>query len=175
VRRVSVVGNAGSGKTRLARALAARLGVPHVELDSIFHQPDWTQLPTDEFRRRVRDAVTGDGWVIDGNYSAVRDLIWERADTVIWLDLPRPLVMWQVVARTLRRMATREELWNANRERWRNLLDADESIVAWAWAQHAKYRDRYATAAAAPEYRQLTFIRLASRAEAARFLRSLSR
>jgi adenylate kinase family enzyme len=175
MRRVSVVGNAGSGKTRLSSALAARLGVPHVGLDSIFHQPDWTQLPTDEFRRRVRDAVTGDGWVVDGNYSAVRDLVWERADTVVWLDLPRPLVMWQVVARTLRRMATRQVLWNANRERWRYLFDPDESIVVWAWAQHAKYRDRYAAAAAAPEYRQLTFIRLASRAEADRFLRSLSR
>ncbi|HEX2361691.1 MAG TPA: hypothetical protein VHI11_06435, partial [Jiangellaceae bacterium] len=92
MRRVSVVGNAGSGKTKLARELAARLRVPHVELDAIFHQPNWTRLPTDEFRQRVADAVAGDGWVVDGNYSSVRDLVWQRADAVVWLDFSRATV-----------------------------------------------------------------------------------
>ena len=146
--------------------------MPHVELDAIFHQPNWTPLPTDEFRRRVADAITGDGWVVDGNYSAVRDLIWERADTVVWLDLPRRVVMRQVAARTLRRMVSREELWNTNRERWRDLLDADSSIIVWAWTQHAKYRHRYAAAAKSPEYGHLTFIRLGSTADVDRFLRT---
>jgi adenylate kinase family enzyme len=173
VRRVSVVGNAGSGKTKLARELAARLRVPHVELDAIFHQPNWTPLPTDEFRQRVADAVAGDGWVVDGNYSSVRDLVWQRADAVVWLDFSRATVMRQVVGRTLRRMASGEELWNANRERWRTLLDPDESIIAWAWTQHAKYHRRYAAAAADPAYGHLTFVRLGSRAEIDRFLRSI--
>jgi adenylate kinase family enzyme len=173
VRRVSVVGNAGSGKTTLAKALAARLGVPHVELDAIFHQPNWTPLPTDEFRRQVADAVAADSWVVDGNYSSVRDLVWQRADTVVWLDLSRPMVMRRVVARTLRRMATGEELWNANREQWRTLFDRDESIIAWAWTQHAKYRDRYAAAAGDAAYAHLTFIRLGSGAEIDQFLRSM--
>jgi adenylate kinase family enzyme len=173
VRRVSVVGNAGSGKTKLAKELAARLRVPHVELDAIFHQPDWTPLPTDEFRQRVADAVAGDGWVVDGNYSSVRDLVWQRADAVVWLDFSRTTVMRQVVGRTLRRMASGEELWNANRERWRTLLDPDESIIVWAWTQHAKYHRRYAAAAADPAYGDLAFIRLGSRAEVDRFLRSV--
>jgi adenylate kinase family enzyme len=173
MRRVSVVGNTGSGKTVLAKALAARLGVQYVELDAIFHQPNWTPLPTDEFRRRVADAVVGDAWVVDGNYSSVRDLVWRRADAVIWLDLSRVMVMRQLVARTLRRMATGEELWNANRERWRSLFDADESIIAWAWTQHAKYHTRYAAAAADPANGHLTFVRLGSRAEVNRFLRSV--
>ena len=172
MRRISVVGNSGSGKTTVARTLAARLGVPYVELDAIFHQPNWTPLPADEFRRRVADAITGDGWVVDGNYSSVRDLIWERADTVVWLDLPRGVVMRRVAARTLRRLVSREELWNTNRERWRDLLDADSSIIAWAWTQHDKYRHRYEAAAKSPEYGHLHFIRLGSTADVDRFLRT---
>jgi adenylate kinase family enzyme len=173
VRRISVVGNSGSGKTTVAKALAARLGVPHVELDAIFHQPNWTPLPTDEFRQHVADAISGDGWVVDGNYSAVRDLIWERADTVVWLDLPRRVVMRQVAARTLRRMVSGEELWNTNRERWRTLFDAGSSIIVWAWTQHDKYRRRYAAAAKSPEFGHLVFIRLDSTADVERFLRSV--
>jgi adenylate kinase family enzyme len=173
VRRVSVVGNTGSGKTTLARILANRLGVPHVELDAIFHQPDWTPLPTDAFRKAVTDAVAGDGWVVDGNYSSVRDMVWDRADTVVWLDLPRHSVMRQVIARTVRRMITREELWNGNRERWRNLIDGDESIIAWAWTHHATYHHRYAAAASDFACAHLRFVRLASRAEMDQFLRSL--
>jgi adenylate kinase family enzyme len=93
VRRVSVVGNSGSGKSTVAAALAAALGVPHLELDGVFHQPGWEPLPADSFRAVVAAAVAGDGWVLDGNYSAVRDLVWARADTVVWLDLPRRTVM----------------------------------------------------------------------------------
>jgi adenylate kinase family enzyme len=90
-----VVGNSGSGKSTLATRLAAAIGVPHLELDSVFHQPDWTPLRTDEFRQAIGAAVAGDCWVMDGNYSAVRPLIWARADTVVWLDLPRRTVMRQ--------------------------------------------------------------------------------
>ncbi|GII32653.1 AAA family ATPase [Planotetraspora mira] len=172
MRRVSVVGNSGSGKTTLARRLAEQLGAPHVELDALYHQPGWEPLPADEFRRRIDALVTRDAWVIDGNYSAVRERIWARADTVIWVDPPRRVVMWQVVIRTLRRAATRAELWNGNRERWRNLttLDPHESVVMWAWTKHREYRDRYTRAAASAEHAHLRFVRLRSRRDVRRLL-----
>src|ERR1700689_1509181 len=110
MRRVAVVGNSGSGKTTLAAAVAQTLGVPHLELDSVFQQPGWKPLDKDLFRVRVAEFAAGDGWVIDGNYSSVQDLVWQRADTVLWIDLPRRTVMRQLVRRTLRRMVTREEL-----------------------------------------------------------------
>jgi adenylate kinase family enzyme len=168
VRRVVVVGNSGSGKTTVGRRLAAALEVPFVELDSIFHQRDWQPLPKEEFRARVGDMVAGDGWVVDGNYSAVRDLVWARADTIVWFDLPRHVVMRQVVARTLRRTTTGQELWNGNRERFRNLFRwaPDESIIRWAWTRHAVYRDRYRRAAADPALAHLTFVRIGGRADA---------
>jgi adenylate kinase family enzyme len=71
-----VVGNSGSGKSTVAAALALALGVPHLELDAVFHQAGWVPLPSDEFRSVVAAAVAGDGWVTDGNYSVVRPLVW---------------------------------------------------------------------------------------------------
>jgi adenylate kinase family enzyme len=173
VRRISVVGNSGSGKTTLARALAAELGVPHLELDSVFHQPGWQPLDRPVFVRLVDEFTQAPGWVVDGNYSAVRELIWSRADTVVWLDLPRRLVMRQVIWRTLRRVATKAELWNGNREQWRNVLGRpEESIIVWAWTRHRTYRDRYLTAQADPANAHLTFERVRTGRQRAALLRS---
>ena len=167
-----MVGNSGSGKSTVARELAASLGVPHLELDSAFHQPGWEPLPVDEFRRLVTTRTSEDGWVIDGNYSAVQPIVWARADTVVWLDLPKRTVMRQVTWRTLRRAVTRQELWNGNREPMTNFLSwvPEKSIISWAWHSHAKYRTRYGAAAADPANAHLTFIRLTSRRDISRFL-----
>lgn len=172
MRRVSVVGGAGSGKTTTGRMLAHRLGVPFVELDAVYWQPGWTPLPAGQFRRRVGELTAGDGWVLDGNYSAVRDLVWRRADTVVWLDPPRRTVMRRVVGRTLWRTLTRRELWNANREPVSGLLriDPDKSIIRWAWTRHEVYRERYAALSADPAYAHLTFVRIGSRRDLARLL-----
>jgi adenylate kinase family enzyme len=176
VRRVSVVGNSGSGKSTVAAALSVRLGVPHHELDAVFHQPGWTELPTPEFRHRVAEIAATERWIIDGNYSRVRDIIWARADTVVWLDLPRPVVMRQVVRRTIRRAVRRTELWNGNREPWRNFatLDPNRSVIAWAWTQHAKYREHYAAAMVDPAWSQLRFVHLASEGAVTGFLQEVS-
>ena len=169
-----MVGNSGSGKSTLAVALATRLGVPYVELDSIFHQPGWTELPHDEFRARVGALAAGENWVIDGNYTAVRDLVWARADTVVWIDLPRRLVMRRVIGRTFRRAMFRQELWNGNREPASNwlTLDPERSIIMWSWTQHTEYRARYGEAMADPKWARLRFVRLRSSAAVRTFLRN---
>ena len=173
MQRVSVVGNSGSGKTTLARALGRAMGVPHLELDGIYHQPNWEPLDRDEFRRRVGEFIAAGRWVIDGNYSAVRDLVWARADTVVWLDLPRRRVMRQLLWRTIRRGALRRELWNGNREQLASLFKADpqESIVRWAWTRHHAYRERYLTASRDPANAHLTFVRVRSSRDTAALLR----
>ena len=175
VRRVSVVGVSGSGKTTVARALAARLGVPHVELDAIFHQPGWTGLDDEEFARRVTAATAGEGWVVDGNYSRILDIVWARADTVVVLDLPRGPVMGQLLLRTLRRGWTREELWNNNRESLRNLIrrDPEQNILLWAWTTHVKSRRRYLAAEVDPRWSGLSFLRARSRREADRLVEAV--
>lgn len=178
VRRISVVGSAGSGKSTLARRLAAILDVPHVEIDAIYHLPGWQELDRSELRSRLDELTTGDGWVVDGNYRecVVEGPVWARADTVIWLDLPRSVVMRQVVSRTLRRVLTREVLWNGNREPFRNLWawDPNRSIIWWAWTQHGKYTDRYGSAMTSPTFAHLDFIRLSGHAEAEELLAALT-
>lgn len=174
VRRVWVVGNSGSGKTTLATALAARIGVPHIEIDAINHQAGWQPLEPDELRHRIELAVAADGWVVDGNYTSVSEHIRARADTIVWIDLARSTVMRQIVWRTLRRVSRREILWNGNRERWRNVftLDPTESVIAWSWTRHAHYAERFGALAEASGEGDPTFVRLTSRSAVARFLSS---
>lgn len=168
MQRVSVVGNSGSGKSTFASQLAKRLDVEYVELDAMFHLPNWDELPREEFRAQASEHTTRDGWVIDGNYEAVQDLVWSRADTVVFLDYPRRVVMRRVITRSVTRAATRKELWNGNREPWSNLFscDPERSIIAWAWKQHATYQARYEAAATDAANAHLEFIQAKSPAEA---------
>jgi adenylate kinase family enzyme len=118
-------------------------------------------------RERVTTAVAGETWVIDGNYSAARDLVWGRADTVIWLDLPFRVVMWRVVHRTVRRVARGDVLWSGNRERVRMALSRD-SIILWALTTyHRRRRDYPRLLAQRPE---LQVVRLRSAGQVRRFL-----
>lgn len=176
MQRISVVGNSGSGKTTLAAAIAAALQIPHLELDSVFHQPGWQPLETGLFRARVAEFIAADAWVVDGNYSAVRDLVWARADTVVWIDISRLTVMRQLIPRTLRRMITRERLWNGNTESFRDVfcLDPERSLLIWSWRSHAGYAQRYAQAQHDPAYQHLRFIRITGRAAGSHLVAGLA-
>lgn len=145
--------------------------MPFLELDSLRHQAGWVELPDDEFRARTAAVVAGDGWVVDGNYSAVRELVRERVTHIVWLDLPRWRVMLQIVPRTVGRIAGRRELWNGNREQWRNLLTRDprENIILWAWTTHARRRREYT------EQLDERWVRLRSRREVRAWLAGLQR
>ena len=174
MQRISVVGNSGSGKSFLASEIARLINAPHVELDGIHHLAHWEPISPDVFRLTVDEISKGESWVIDGNYRAVvlDGPVWQRADTVVWLDLPRWLVMIQVIRRTLRRLIFREVLWNGNRESKRQLIswNPEKSIIRWSWTQHAEYRQRYKNAMASDQYGHLHFHRLTSR----RDIRSLT-
>src|SRR5579871_1235322 len=150
VERVSVVGVSGSGKTRLAARIAEKLGVPLVELDAIHHLPGWEPINPSVFIETVRHLADAEHWVIDGNYRAVVSdgPVWRRADTVVWLDLPRRTVMRQVVQRSISRVVARRKLWNDNRESVRNLVawDPQKSIIRWSWTKYATYQQRYEAA-----------------------------
>jgi adenylate kinase family enzyme len=140
--RVVVVGTSGSGKTTLAREIALRLSLPHVELDAVHWGPNWAEPPVELFRQRTEEALRGGRWVADGNYGKVRDLVWGRAEMLVWLDYALPLVMGRLVLRTLRRGFTQEELWNGNRERLRDMLTR-ESLLLWALQSHRRHRREY--------------------------------
>lgn len=179
MRRISVVGTSGAGKTTVAREISERLGIPHVELDAIYHQPGWTTLPTEEFVARVDAATDAERWVVDGNYREVSDEgpVWAKADTIVWLDPSDARLMRQVIGRTLRRWARREELWNGNREpltgpfRW----DPERSIIRWAWTRRKTTRARYGAAMVSPTWSHLRWIHLRTPEEVDRWLAVLGR
>ena len=161
-RRIAVVGTTGAGKTTLARGLAQGLGLRHVELDALYWEPKWTPATTDAFRKRAAQALSGDGWVVDGNYGQVRDIIWSRADTIVWLDYSLPVIFWRLVWRTFWRVGTQAELWNGNRERLREQFFSRDSLFLWALRTYRKRRGQYPMLFAQPEHAHLTVVHLCS-------------
>lgn len=177
MQRVNVVGTSGSGKSTLAQSLAEALDAGYVELDAIFHQPNWTSPPDDEFRSAIATAILPDTWVVDGGYSIARPLIWEVADTVVWLDPSKKVVMYRIIKRTLWRGLLGKELWNGNREKLGNIFKRNpmENIIAWAWTTYPDRRRRYSEMMHDPQWSHLDFVRLRTRAETRRFLKNAGR
>jgi adenylate kinase family enzyme len=120
--RIAITGPSGSGKTTLASELARTLGLRMIEIDALHHGPNWESCGAEVLRERVAAATDGDGWVTDSTYHRmIGDLITDRADTIVWLDLPLPLVLWRLVRRTHVRGKHKIELWNGNVEPgWRD-------------------------------------------------------
>ncbi len=142
---VGLVGQSGSGKSTLAGRLSERTGLRVIELDRLYWGRDWQPAPLELFRHRVEREIKGDNWIVVGNYSQVRDLVWRPADTLIWLDLPLSLVMTRLVRRTFRRAAAKEELWGTgNRESFGNAFFSRQSILLWALKTHGRNRRRFA-------------------------------
>ncbi|GAA4017340.1 hypothetical protein GCM10022631_32500 [Deinococcus rubellus] len=169
--RTLVIGTTGCGKTTLARAVAARLGVPHAEQDAWNHLPGWQEAPLKEFRAQVDAFTAGPAWVLDGNYTKAQDLSLARADTLIWLDYSAGVVFWQLLRRTLRRMSSREELWNGNRETWRTFLSGN-NILLWFFKTH--WQRRRTTPHLLARYPHLRVVRLRSPRERDLWLRGVA-
>jgi hypothetical protein len=143
MRRVMVVGTSCSGKTELARRLASILGLPHLELDAVHWGPGWKPAPAQRFRAEVLRLSGRDGWVADGNYSRVRDILLDRATHVVWLNYGLPVVLSRAVRRTLRRVFLRQRLFGGNRETFFRSLCSSDSILVWVLRSHPRRRREY--------------------------------
>lgn len=161
MQRIVVVGPSGAGKSTLACELARRKGVPFVELDALHWKANWTPTPADEMRVVVAKAVAPEAWVVAGNYSMVRDVLWSRADTIIWLDYGFCVAFWRVLKRTFRRLIRHEDLWNGNRESWKSTFSRD-SVLKWAITAYGKTRRTIPEALAQPEFAHLKVVHLHS-------------
>jgi len=174
MQRISVVGTSGAGKTTLARQLAQPLAIPHVELDALYWEPNWTEAANEVFRERVTQALQHDRWVVDGNYSKVRDLIWGQADTVVWLDYPLRVILGQLLQRSLYRSLTGQELWSGNRETLQKTFLSRDSILLWALQTYTRRRKEYPRLFRQPEYAHLQVVHLHSRTATREFLQTVS-
>lgn len=174
-KRIVVIGTTGCGKTTLARRLALPLGFPHVELDALNWGPHWTPAPLEIFRERVAQALKGDVWVVDGNYSKVRDIVWSRADTIVWLNYSFRVIMGRLIRRTFRRLLRSEELWNGNRERWREQFFSRESIFLWVLRTYGRRRREYPLLLSQSAYAHLVVMHLRSPKETEEWLTAIQR
>ncbi|HEY3875704.1 MAG TPA: AAA family ATPase [Candidatus Kapabacteria bacterium] len=149
-RNVCVIGTSGSGKTTLSRELAHRIGAKYIELDAIFHLPSWVDMDPDEFRDAVAERMRAERWVIDGNYmNYLRHLL--EADLIIWLDYPFHIVLRRMLWRTVSRAITKKELWNGNRESFRNMF-SKESMVVWVFQTYWKRKKLFTKMIEMPAY-----------------------
>jgi adenylate kinase family enzyme len=173
--RISVVGTTGSGKTTLAKALAAQLGLAYIELDALNWEAGWRDLSRadpDEFVRRVTRAIAADAWVLDGAYGLVRELVWRRATHLVWLDYDRPIIMYRVIRRSFVRALLRTEMWAGNRERWRHMARPSHPI-RWAWSTWRGRRRQFGERLGRSDYAHLVVLRLRRPHEAKALLRQL--
>jgi adenylate kinase family enzyme len=173
MKRVAVVGTTGSGKSTLAERLAALLGGSFVDLDALNWGPNWTPTPIPLFRERVAATLSSERWAVAGNYSALRDIVWGQADTLVWLDYPLSLILWRLLRRTIRRVATREELWGGNREHFWVQFGSSDSLFYYAVTTHRRRRRQFSAALAMPEYLHLHVMRFRRPGEAEAWLSRL--
>lgn len=162
--RIAVIGTSGAGKSTLAARLAREFGLRHVELDALNWEKGWRPLhqhDRDEFKRRTELATRGDDWVTCGNYGEVGDIAWDRAETLIWLDYERQVIMPRVIWRSFSRALLHKELWpgTGNHEEFRRWRDREHPI-RYAWDTWARRRKGFEEKVGEPRFAHLRLFRL---------------
>lgn len=174
--RIIIVGSTGVGKSTLAQELSTRLLIEHIELDGLYWYPDWTHREYDEFCSMVNQRIKAETWVADGNYRVSRELIWNAADTLIWLDYPLWTIFWQLWNRTWRRWWNQEVLWGTTRDRifpHLKFWSVKDSLFAWLFSTYHRRRDEYASLIESGDYNHLTVIHLCSPQETKAWLQNI--
>lgn len=170
--RFVVIGTSGAGKSTFAAALASKLGCRYVDLDHLHWGPGWTPVGTPAFAAAVMAATDGECWVADGNYSAVRDVLWPRATHVLWLNFGRATVYSRVLRRTIRRIVFRTTLSHGNRETFRAAFLSHDSILLWSLTTFAKNRRKFAALRGDPQYSHLAWTEIRHPVSARAFIES---
>lgn len=172
MKRINVIGTTGSGKSTFANRLADKLGYTCIHMDQLFWKPDWVESSDEEFIPKVKEVVSGETWILDGNYSRTNNIKWENADTVIWLDYSYPRTLIQLLKRTVNRVVTKEELWpgTGNRESFRKAFMSKDSIFTWFFKCYRRNKVRYENLGRSFRQGHINFIRLRSPKEAEAFI-----
>ena len=173
--RIAVIGATGSGKTTLAQQLGDTLDLKVIELDALHWMPGWTEKPWVEIRAELDPMTRQDNWVSDGNYGQVRDLVWPRADTIIWLDYPFVIIFFRLFIRTLKRVFLKIELWNGNRERFRENFLSRDSLFIWLVTSRPKHKKNYPLAFQEPQHAHLQVLRFTHPRQTERWMKMIKR
>lgn len=175
--RTIIFGTTGSGKSTFAGKLAAAQGVDFIELDLINWRPNWydrARQEPDAFVKDVRDRISQDDWVATGSYSLVRPMMWSRATHLVYLDLPRALVMAQVIKRSFQNALSQRDVFPGCRESFKSML-SPEHPIRWAWDTYERRRETFRKLTRQPEYQHLQIVHCKSRKDVAAALTELAR
>jgi len=174
-KRIVIVGTTSSGKSTLAEQLANKFDYDFIELDALHWEPNWQEAPLEVFLKRVDKATNSPGWVVAGNYHSVRDIVWQKAEFIIWLDYPLAIVFWQLTWRTFKRWWTQELLWGTNRENlWTHFkLWSEESLFHWLFKTYWRRKREYPLLFSLPEHHHLEIIRFKHPQETETWLKKL--
>lgn len=172
--RINIVGSSAVGKSTFARNLGKALGHPVIEMDQVFWKPYWTETPDEEFFPKIEKLIAGDKWILEGNFNRTKPIKWKNVETVIWLDMPFPLHLYQSLSRALKRGITKKEIWPGSecRESISKTFFSNDSIILWMLKNYKGIRKRYLADMNDPQYAHINFVRLRSRKEIKTFLES---
>jgi adenylate kinase family enzyme len=143
MKRVVVIGSSCSGKSTFSQNLAMKTKVEYIELDQLHWLPNWEERPTEKFRELVTKATLSNRWIVDGNYSVVRDIVWPRATTIIWLNHSFSLVLYRSITRSIIRAATKKKLFAGNIESFRQTFLSGDSIILWVLKTYHQKRKNH--------------------------------
>jgi len=173
--RIVITGTTSAGKSTLAKQLADKFGYDFIELDALHWEPNWQEAPLEMFHKRVETATQTPAWVVAGNYHVVRDLVWSKAEVLIWLDYSLWKIFWQLTRRTFTRWWKHELLWGTNYENISKYLKfwSDDSLFHWLFKTYWRRKREYPALLALPEYQHLKLIRFKHPKETDKWLNSL--
>lgn len=170
--RYIVVGICGAGKSTFSQALAHIIDCSYIELDQLYWGENWQAVPHSQFENAVKNATEGESWVVDGNYGAVRELLWTRATHVVWLNFERTTVFPRVFWRTIRRAILGTRLSHGNRESLRRAFFSRDSILLWAYTSFGRNRKNFSQLREDPRYNHLQWNEFKQPAHAEAFLKN---
>jgi len=137
--RIMIIGSGGSGKTTLARQLGEITGLPVVHLDQIWWAPgNWQHISREEFDEALAAELEKPRWILDGNYDRTLEPRLEKADTVIYLDMPRHTSLLSWVGRVLKNRGTARPDMAPGCGEW-----FDPEMAGWIWRFNRENRAKY--------------------------------
>lgn len=173
LKRIVVIGSSCVGKTTFAKKLAKVLNTKHIEMDWLNWMPEWEQRSIEELRQLVDRETSAETWVLDGNYSRTRDIAWNRATHVVWLNVSFPVAMVRAIKRTTKRAFTGKEICGGNRETFRLAFLSTDSMIIWTLRTYFSRRRRYKEQIEKNQYKNLEFIVFENSGESEKFLTRL--
>ncbi len=171
--RIVVIGSSCSGKSTFSKSLAEKLKIKYIELDELHWLPNWGERHDDEFRELVSSATASKTWVVDGNYSVVKDIFWPRATQIIWLNHPFHVVLYRSITRSIIRIVTKKKLFSENIESFKLTFLSRNSIILWVLRTYHKKKREYPIILKSMEDKGINIIEFNNQSQVDEFLRKI--